>query len=89
MKSTTIETILKIFDISREEAESYATEFIDLVEAKGGTVTLSVIENQVPKIFGKRLKWRNDKIKLEHEEKIQSSEKSYNNYLNKKKKVKW
>ena len=89
MKTRTIDTILKLFDVTREEAESYATEFIGFVEAKGGVVSPSVIETQIPKILGKRLKWRNEKVKKEQEEKIQSVEKSYKNYLSNKKKVKW
>ncbi|MCP4499367.1 MAG: hypothetical protein GY822_05295 [Deltaproteobacteria bacterium] len=90
MKSTIIETILKLFDVSREEAEIHATEFIDFVESKGGDIdSLSVIENQVPKILGERLKWRSAEIKQKKKKKTETIEKSYNNYLNGKNKPKW
>lgn len=90
MKSATIETILKLFDVSREEAERYASEFLDLVESKGGNLNShAVIESLIPKVFGDRLKWRNNQVKQEQEEKIKSTEKAYNNYLNGKNKGKW
>jgi len=51
MKSTVTETIIKLFDISKVVPELHADEFIDLVKAKGGDInSLSVLENQVPKI---------------------------------------
>ena len=66
MKSTIVETILKLFSVSNEEAELHAAEFIDLVKAKGRDVNkLSVIENQIPKVFGHRLEWRNNQVRLE------------------------
>ena len=89
MKSTVIETILRLFNVSRKEAELYATEFIDLVESKGGGAnSSSVIETQVPKVFGNRLEWRNEKVKQKQERKKIITENSYNSHI-KGKKRKW
>ena len=89
MKTAVAETIIKLFKVSNEEAELYASEFVALVESKGGKLNLSVIENQVPKVFGSRLEWRNEKAKEEQKDKSNITVGSYNKYIVGKNKTRW
>ena len=90
MKSTIVETILKLFNVSREEAELHASELINLAESKGGDISnYSMGDHQISKILGNRLEWRNEEIKQAQKETQKTIEKSYNNYLKNKNKLKW
>jgi hypothetical protein len=74
--------IFELFDVSRDDADKYAEDFQSLVEAKSGVLTLSVIENQIPKIYGARLSWRSQKVKERYAEKQKATQRAYNAYIN-------
>lgn len=86
MNNQAANLIYELFDVSREEAEKYAEDFKALVEAKSGVFSPSVIENQVPKIYGKKLPWRSQELKAKYVAKQTSTQSSYNAYINKRRK---
>lgn len=75
--------IFELFDVSREQAEEYSAEFEALVEAKSGELNASVIENQIPRIYGSKLQWRSQGVKAKYASKRTSAQTSYNAYINK------
>ncbi len=75
----------ELFVVSPEDALSCANEFLELVSSHGGVVTQQVIDKQVPNVFGDRLTWRNDKKQVVEKDR-ETTIKSYNEYLNSKRK---
>ena len=74
--------IFELFDVSREDASSYATEFMVLVSSFSGVQTPDVIERQIPKIFGGRLKWRDESKREANEKKSKAIFSAYNAFIN-------
>jgi len=82
-KQRVIDKIVELFVVSPQDAQEYAKEFIELVESHGGLASQTVIDKQVPKVFGERLMWRNGK-KQNEDRKKKATIGSYNDYINKK-----
>jgi hypothetical protein len=81
--------IFELFVVTNDEALAYAREFIDLVESHGGLPEQDVIDNQIPKIFGDRLKWRNQAMKQGIESQKSATVAAYNAFISSKHKAKW
>jgi hypothetical protein len=81
--------IIELFDVTKDDALVYAQEFIDLVESFGGIPTQDVIDNQIPKVFGERLKWRSETVKREIDERKNSTAAAYNAFISNRQKNKW
>ena len=81
--------IFELFVVTNDDALAYAREFIDLVESHGGLPSQEVIDNQIPKVFGERLKWRSQAMKLDIENQKNATVAAYNAFISSKHKSKW